>query len=495
MTTTPAETAVPVFNELLNRYELDQRLTIIKRANTILGVVALLGFGGDLGYIFLRANPTGLIPVPAIVASFVAILTYLCTLIIAYTAAQRRSIGIASYLTVLGCALLVVGIQLIWIMVAHNSGKAVGLDDQSWQLFMAYAVPIALAVVVGDNILLYATVILLNAISVAVLVTAFLGTGQDLSTRHQFAGLLLTAVMTEWAIAIIVLAMRTGFRRIIFDATRLQFAVERARKLDDLKDQFISSVNHELRNPVMAMRGYLDALIRLDAAMPPELRQRFIAQALSSCQHVQDLIESILGVRRIDQGLADLNLESVDVHEVVTTAASLIDPREAQSGERPIHLRIPQGLTVWADRVRLQQVLTNLLSNAIKYSAPGTTIEVAAQLVVHQETGTSRTRKALVPAMVEIAVTDHGLGIPPDQIPLLFQKFVRLPRDLRSSVIGNGLGLFACKEITKALKGEIWVESTGINGAGSTFFVCLPATQHDAALPLPVRAPELLAVG
>jgi K+-sensing histidine kinase KdpD len=76
--------------------------------------------------------------------------------------------------------------------------------------------------------------------------------------------------------------------------------------------------------------------------------------------------------------------------------------------------------------------------------------------------------------IVEITVRDYGLGIPPDQIPLLFQRFVRLPRDLASTVSGNGLGLYLCRELTTAMGGTIWVESSGVEGEGSTFRMCLP---------------------
>jgi signal transduction histidine kinase len=88
---------------------------------------------------------------------------------------------------------------------------------------------------------------------------------------------------------------------------------------------------------------------------------------------------------------------------------------------------------------------------------------------------------------VEITVRDWGLGIPPEQIPLLFQRFVRLPRDLASTVIGNGLGLHLCKVCTEAMKGSIWVESSGVEGEGSTFYVRLPhRSEASGGLPTPV---------
>lgn len=466
--------SAPSYTDLLNRYELEQRLQITKRAAIALLVSSMVGFGGNLGYVFSRPHPTSLMPASAILSIFGAIVVYAGMLIVAYRAAQRRNIGLASYLTVLGCALLVVGIQIVWIGVARQSGSPVGLDDQSWQMFMAYFVPIVLCVVIGDTILLSLTVGALNGISVTILGLAFLSTGQDVSSRHQFIGLLIGVLMTEWSVAIIVLAMRSGFRRIIFDATHLQYAVERAKQLDELKDHFISSVNHELRNPVMALRGYLDALQILDPTLPSDQRCRFVNQAVRSCQHMQDLIESVLSVRQIEQSLVNVRCETVNVLEVTRAAASQLDPRETRTSEREVRLHISPDLVIWGDRVRVQQLLTNLLSNAMKYSAPGTAIQVSADRKGGQDGGGDR---------VEILVRDFGFGIPPEQVSLLFGRFVRLPRDLASNIVGNGLGLFLCRQLTEAMGGRIWAESTGVSGEGSTFHVILPATQTPLTAP------------
>lgn len=85
--------------------------------------------------------------------------------------------------------------------------------------------------------------------------------------------------------------------------------------------------------------------------------------------------------------------------------------------------------------------------------------------------------------MVEITVRDYGLGIPPDQIPLLFHRFVRLPRDLASRVMGNGLGLYLCRSFAEAMGGHIWAESTGIEGEGTTFHLLLPLPPSDDSTP------------
>jgi signal transduction histidine kinase len=140
---------------------------------------------------------------------------------------------------------------------------------------------------------------------------------------------------------------------------------------------------------------------------------------------------------------------------------------------------------VWGSSVRVRQIFTNLLSNAVKYSLPSTPIEISARMSnekehgqAHPPHGDGSRASALMGngklAMVDITVRDHGLGIPPEQIPLLFNRFVRLPRDLASSIPGNGLGLYLCQEYAEAMGGTMWVESSGVEGEGSTFHVCLP---------------------
>ncbi len=85
--------------------------------------------------------------------------------------------------------------------------------------------------------------------------------------------------------------------------------------------------------------------------------------------------------------------------------------------------------------------------------------------------------------MIEIRVRDFGLGIPPEHIALLFERFVRLPRDLASRVVGNGLGLYLCRQLAQAMGGRIWAESAGVEGEGSTFHLLLPATRAPFSSP------------
>jgi signal transduction histidine kinase len=122
--------------------------------------------------------------------------------------------------------------------------------------------------------------------------------------------------------------------------------------------------------------------------------------------------------------------------------------------EREIVLFIPDDCYVMADYIRLRQVLLNLLSNALKYSPAGTKIELSAESDDTQ---------------VMVRVRDCGLGVPLEEQSYLFERFIRLERDINSAVRGAGLGLYICRQLVQAMQGRIWVESSGQPGEGSTF--------------------------
>jgi signal transduction histidine kinase len=295
-------------------------------------------------------------------------------------------------------------------------------------------------------------------------------------------------IVELWLLALVLYGAARGYRTVLGQISDVRVQYERARQLDELKDQFITSVNHELRNPVMLLQGYVELLRLKGNTLSAERREDLIQRASRAGESLAHLVQSILDTRRVDQQAKDFAPEAVPVAEMVVTAASLVDPGEGKGGERELHVQVPHELSIWGEKVRLQQILTNLLSNAIKYSAAGTPVEVNGRVVSEalprssawrlqrRNSGAGRAGRR----MVEIEVRDHGLGIPPDQAPLLFQRFVRLPRDLASTTVGNGLGLYLCRELTEAMGGRIWVESTGVEGAGSTFYLRLPLASPSA---------------
>jgi signal transduction histidine kinase len=291
------------------------------------------------------------------------------------------------------------------------------------------------------------------------------------SLSKPLAGAALPLAILAVVVVVLIITRQVFIARDLVDA---RIATERAEQLDGLKDQFITSVNHELRTPLMTMKGYLTLLTDARVQAPQEKRQEMLARANRSCENLVYLVQSILDTRRIDQEASDFTPEAIHLQTVMQAALSLIDPREADPTSRLLAVSIPGDLLVWGESVRVQQILTNLVTNAIKYSPAGTPVAVRARSVTEKGYRLMG-GKSSAPSMVEITVRDQGLGIPPEQKALLFRRFVRLPRDIASTVHGTGLGLYLCRVFTEAMGGSISVESSGVPGEGSVFTVRLPA--------------------
>jgi signal transduction histidine kinase len=257
----------------------------------------------------------------------------------------------------------------------------------------------------------------------------------------------------------------------IEEQARIEAAYEQQRRLNDLKDQFILHVSHELRTPLTQVYGYLELLGNFHDMLTSEKRARFTLQATQGCETLQQLIDTILDAVGTDSHLPPPQAQELFVADLVHEVLEQFEPLQRQ--EHPVHLEIAEGLVVQADRQSLCRVLRNLLSNAFKYTPAQTTVQVVATRcdpVTGCPDGISQ---------VCICVQDTGPGIPPEDIPLLFGKFVRLTRDLASSIRGTGLGLYISKQLVEAMGGRIWVESAGVAGQGSRFYFTLPSPAFD----------------
>ena len=252
----------------------------------------------------------------------------------------------------------------------------------------------------------------------------------------------------------------------------LQKAHQRLQELDQLKDQFMVTASHELRTPLTAVQGYLELLVQFRDSLTPDRYLEFLQHAQRGCEELMLLLNNVMDASRleIDAGIQPAHLEPVAVQESLESVISLLEPQLAQQ-QHTIHLHLPQGLMVQADPVRLRQVLLNLSVNAMKYSPTGTPITFSANCTVDE-----------IPDVV-ISVIDKGQGIAPDEQKSLFQRFVRLERDLNSSVRGSGLGLYISRRLVEAMGGNIWVESSGIPGEGSAFHFRLSPAQSRSLLP------------
>jgi signal transduction histidine kinase len=297
-------------------------------------------------------------------------------------------------------------------------------------------------------------------------------TGSLVFDNSQTAFLL---VFMYWATAFMLVAQYNSYQRVLHELSNVQIQIERVRHLDNLKNSFIRSINHELRTPIMTVLGYIDLLQNPHNRESPERLELCVTRAQKAGQALQTLLAGILDTHRLAASGDTITPQIVEILPALESAIILL-PAEQVDGntiERALYVHMPKYLRVWADPIKFQQILLNLLSNAIKYSDPGTPVEITVQIVTRKP-HSRFDRQARHQYMVELAIRDHGLGIPPEQIPLLFQQFTRLPRDLGSKVMGTGLGLYLCRIMAEQMGGSITVESSGIDGEGSTFILQLP---------------------
>jgi signal transduction histidine kinase len=257
-----------------------------------------------------------------------------------------------------------------------------------------------------------------------------------------------------------------GQATIAVENLRLHDEIKKANVLlqeyDRLKSEFVGIVAHDFRRPLMAIRGFAELVLEEDD-LPAPTRQEFMRTVISETDHLALLANDTLLITQIETGQLSFNFREVDVGPFLLEAVPL------GLSDNSVLLDVPQGFPkIWADPDRLRQVLTNLVSNAVKYSAPGESIVVRVR-----ERGTQH---------IVIEVVDHGLGIPPEQIGKLFQKFARVRTEDHLKVSGTGLGLYICRLIVEGHGGQIWVESEP--GKGSTFGMALPMDARLARRPL-----------
>ena len=400
--------------------------------------------------------------------------------------------NLAASITVVSISAAIVLVQLIWILTR-------GIDPYGLLLFTALDIAIVLLGTLGTERTTIVSTAIFSLITAGLWIFAPRAPGMERLIDSELILVLPMSILAEWGIAVLQIATLRTSRQTLSQLGSLTMAYERVSQLDELKDEFISSVNHELRTPLMAMLGYLEVLKLSVNRVSSEQMVNLVEQANQAGADLRHLVDSILESRRQDQGSSNFESKAVNIRAALEVAVRMLDSADTQASPsrkgaqpepRDLHIAAAPTLEAWGDQTRLQQILVNLLSNAMKYSDPGTPIVISAYPATEQvastlgpllETskGKRRYRMRGETRAVKIVVRDYGLGVPPEQAPLLFQRFARLPRDLASNVIGNGLGLWLCQQLTQAMHGRIWVESTGVAGEGSEFHLLLPTPPHE----------------
>ena len=228
----------------------------------------------------------------------------------------------------------------------------------------------------------------------------------------------------------------------------------RLRRLETVRQDFISNISHELRTPLASLKALTETL--LDSAIddPPAAR-RFLLRMETEVDALTQMVEELLELSRIESGRVPLRLAPAAASDLISGAVERLAMQAERAG-LSVTVNCPAGLPpVLADRQRLEQVLVNLLHNAIKFTPPGGSIEMSA---------------AAQEGRVVFSVTDSGVGIPQKDLPRIFERFYKADRARASK--GTGLGLAIARHQVEAHGGAIWAESK--DGQGSTFYFSIP---------------------
>jgi len=228
----------------------------------------------------------------------------------------------------------------------------------------------------------------------------------------------------------------------------------RLRRLETVRQDFISNISHELRTPLAALKALTETL-QEGALDDPPAAQRFLQRMETEVNSLSQMVEELLELSRIESGRVPLKMSPTDPFDLINQAVDRLRPQTERASLKVV-IDCPEDLPeVSSDSTRLERVLVNLLHNAIKFTPTGGEIQVRA-----------------FPRLEEMifSIKDTGVGIPSDDLPRIFERFFKTDRARSSG--GTGLGLAIARHLVEAHGGQIWVES--VEGQGSTFYFSIP---------------------
>ena len=226
------------------------------------------------------------------------------------------------------------------------------------------------------------------------------------------------------------------------------------KQTDELKRELVSTVSHDLKQPLSVMNGYLELLQmhqRLDAR-----GENFVRMIARSIEHMRRLIDDVLDLAKIESGVA-LEVQAVIVSDLIKDCVDAVKPL-ADSKSMKLEIDVANSLPQLAgDPNRLQQIFSNLVGNAVKYTPAQGNVRVSVERLDRN---------------LRFMVKDNGMGISPEDQAHIFDRFYRVRRPETENIEGTGLGLAIVKKLIEAHKGQIGLESS--LGEGTTFYVTLP---------------------
>ena len=284
----------------------------------------------------------------------------------------------------------------------------------------------------------------------------FSGLQMELDPNRSFAVDRAPAALIAAAIGFIVVLT-------VLSAYLLLRGVNRDLQMAEMRSHFVASVSHELKTPLTAIRMFAETLV-LGRAREEGTRAEYLETIMNESERLARLVDNVLDFSKIEQGKKIYRMRRVALPDVVRAAARAMQYPLEQQGFK-LNVSISDDLpAISADSDALEQAILNLLSNAMKYSGSSRQIELCC----------ARNNGNAV-----IAVTDHGIGIAPQDQSHIFEKFYRVRSSDTDLIAGTGLGLTLVKHVVQAHAGSVEVESTP--GRGSTFSIRIPAPSEVVA--------------
>ncbi|WP_263352341.1 PAS domain S-box protein [Acidicapsa acidisoli] len=244
--------------------------------------------------------------------------------------------------------------------------------------------------------------------------------------------------------------------------------VSERRRLEKMKDEFISTVSHELRTPLTSLRASLGLISSGSLDKRPEKQKQMLEVAIGNCDRLVRLVNDILDFERVEKGGMPLHCEVLQAGDILRRAAD-VEHEAALKAQITFRFDTPSKVLVYVDQDRILQVLAELVSNAIKFSPPQTIIKLTAQALKRNLERKSESGLDEVCIIIE----DQGRGIPQDKLDMIFERFQQGDASDSRALGGTGLGLAICRRIVQQHGGRIWAESEP--GKGSRFLFTVPA--------------------
>lgn len=247
--------------------------------------------------------------------------------------------------------------------------------------------------------------------------------------------------------------MTTLTREVEKFAEGKKLEIETLKIREEYRKEFMGNVSHELKTPLFTVQGYI--LTLLDGAMKDKtVRKKYLQRASKGVERLIFIVKDLDMITKLESGDLHLNLENFNIIEVVQNAFDLLEMKAAKKNiTLTFDMEYKEPVYVYADRERIQQVLTNLIVNSIKYGKNGGTTEISIENLIKNK--------------VIVRVTDNGEGIKKENIPRLFERFYRVDKSGSRKEGGSGLGLSIVKHIIEAHAEKIYIES--VYGVGSEF--------------------------